>query len=195
MGYAASAHISVRLPSIALHSAVRAHRPALGCIHRSACGIQYLMRGYRELLREYGLIPVVNDADALPTLKETLKSGIPPARKVVDVSGFATWNDVVARADEFIRTLFSSARINGILEEQTRTMVSLRKPGANVEKLTPTSYLPKSPLLQVGERVRPPSTSVIDLTASSTLRARASPCSLTSQLQPCSSATVGRPYP
>jgi putative transposase len=117
VGYAASTHINARLPSIALHSAVRAHRPALGCIHRSTCGIQYLMRGYRELLREYGLVPVAaNDPAEPPALGATLCSGLPPARKIVDVPNFASWDEVVARADEFIRTLFSAQRIASLLE-------------------------------------------------------------------------------
>ena len=116
VGYAASTHINARLPSIALHSAVRAHRPALGCIHRSTCGIQYLMRGYRELLREYGLVPVANDPAEPPALGATLCSGLPPARKIVDVPDFASWDEVVARADEFIRTLFSPQRIASLLE-------------------------------------------------------------------------------
>jgi putative transposase len=116
VGYAASTHINARLASIALHSAVRAHRPALGCIHRSTCGIQYLMRGYRELLREYGLVPVANDPAEPPALGTTLCSGLPPARKIVDVPDFVTWDEVVARADEFIRTLFSPQRIDSLLE-------------------------------------------------------------------------------
>lgn len=116
VGYAASTHINARLPSIALHSAVRAHRPALGCIHRSTCGIQYLMRGYRELLREYGLVPVASDTAEPPSLGTTLCSGLPPARKIVDVPDFATWDDVVGRADEFIRTLFSTQRIESLIE-------------------------------------------------------------------------------
>jgi putative transposase len=116
VGYAASTHINARLPSIALHSAVRAHRPALGCIHRSTCGIQYLMRGYRELLREYGLVPVANDPGEPPALGTTLCSGLPPARKIVDVPDFAAWDEVVARADEFIRKLFSAQRIASLLE-------------------------------------------------------------------------------
>jgi putative transposase len=116
VGYAASTHINARLPSIALHSAVRAHRPALGCIHRSTCGIQYLMRGYRELLREYGLVPVASDPAEPPTLGTALGSGLPPARKIVDVPDFASWDEVVGRSDEFIRTLFSSRRIESLLE-------------------------------------------------------------------------------
>jgi len=116
VGYAASTHINARLPSIALHSAVRAHRPALGCIHRSTCGIQYLMRGYRELLREYGLVPVANDATEPPAFGAALCSGLPPARKIVEVPAFASWDEVVTHADNFIRTLFSSQRIASILD-------------------------------------------------------------------------------
>lgn len=117
VGYAASTHINARLPSIALHSAVRAHRPALGCIHRSTCGIQYLMRGYRELLREYGLVPVAaSDPVEPPVLGAGLCSGLPPARKIVEVPAFASWDEVVGRADDFIRTLFCAQRISSLVE-------------------------------------------------------------------------------
>ena len=75
VGYAASTHVNARLPSIALHSAVRAHPPALRCMH---CA--------------------------------------PLARKIVDVPDFATWDEVVGRADEFIRTLFSPQRVATLLE-------------------------------------------------------------------------------
>jgi HTH-like domain len=95
VGYAASTHINARLPSIALHSAVR---------------------GYRELLREYGLVPVASDAAEPPALGTNLGSGLPPARGIVDVPDFASWDEVLQRAEEFIRTLFSSQRIDRLLE-------------------------------------------------------------------------------
>ena len=62
VGYAVSSQINSRLASIALHAAVRAHRPAPGSVHHSTSGAQYVMRGYTELLRQYGLIPSTGDA-------------------------------------------------------------------------------------------------------------------------------------
>jgi len=113
VGYAVSTHINARLPAIALHSAVRAHRPAMGCFHHSTCGMQYLMRGYRELLRRYGLIPIVSDAQEPPTVYATA-----PTHKIVDISGFLTWEDVSARVSEFIRVVYSAERIGQILDSR-----------------------------------------------------------------------------
>lgn len=129
VGYAASTHINPRLPALALHSAVRARRPALGCIHHSTYGIQYLMRGYRELLRQYGLIPVAGEAT------ESLGSGAPvcaapaPVRQIVELPEFATWGEVVARSGEFVRALYCPERIETIVSlhfrnEQQRTGVA-----------------------------------------------------------------------
>jgi putative transposase len=113
VGYAASTHINPRLPALALHSAVRARRPALGCIHHSTYGIQYLMRGYRELLRQYGLIPVGNDAPM--TAGAPLCAAPGPVRQIVELPGYATWYEVLGRSDEFIRTLYSQERIDAVL--------------------------------------------------------------------------------
>jgi len=119
VGYAASTHINPRLPALALHSAVRARRPALGCVHRSTYGMQYLMRGYQALLRQYGLIPVANDTAEAPVLGAPLCTApLPSARHLVEMPTFATWEEVVARSEEFIRTLYSAERIEAILVAQ-----------------------------------------------------------------------------
>ncbi len=110
VGYAISTHINPRLPAIALHSAVRAHRPAIGCFHHSTCGMQYLTRGYRELLRQYGLIPVGSDAEEFPTVCATA-----PTHKIIDVCGFMTWDDVSGRGSEFIRAVYSAERVGQVL--------------------------------------------------------------------------------
>jgi putative transposase len=115
VGYAASTHINPRLPALALHSAVRARRPALGCIHHSTYGIQYLMRGYRELLRKYGLIPVVNEAAEAPMVGAPLCTPPGLVRKIVDVPGYKSWDEVVARTAEFVGALYSQERIEAIL--------------------------------------------------------------------------------
>jgi putative transposase len=115
VGYAASTHINPRLPGLALHSAVRARRPALGCIHHSTYGVQYLMRGYRELLRQYGLVPAANDQKDPMLVGAPLCAAPGPVRQVVDLPGYATWEEVVKRSDEFIRALYSQERIGMIL--------------------------------------------------------------------------------
>lgn len=121
VGYAASTHINPRLPALALHSAVRARRPALGCIHHSTYGIQYLMRGYQTLLRQYGLIPVANEArPSAQTFGAPLCTAPPPVRHLIEMPGYATWDEVVERAEEYIRALYSEERIGGILSAKNK---------------------------------------------------------------------------
>ena len=73
------------------------------------------MRGYRELLREYGLVPVAA-SDPVEPPGTGFCSGLPPAREIVDVPAFAGWDEVVGRADDFIRTLFCAQRISSLVE-------------------------------------------------------------------------------
>ena len=120
VGYATSTHINPRLPALALHSAVRARRPVLGCIHHSTYGMQYLLRGYRELLRQYGLIPAGNETPTLPAVGATLSAQPEPVRQIVDVPGYATWDEVVERSDEFIHALYTPGRIEAIRSAHCR---------------------------------------------------------------------------
>lgn len=114
VGYAASLQITNRLARIALHSAVRAHRPAPGCLHHSTCGSQYFTRSYCELLRQYGLIPSNGD---IATAR--YYSNATPSHQIVEMGGYTAWRDVVARPDEFIQTLYSAERIGAILAAQS----------------------------------------------------------------------------
>ena len=115
VGYAASLQITNRLTRIALHSAVRAHRPAPGCIHHSTCGTQYLTRSYCALLRQYGLIPTIDDtaARAASTAQECSKPSC--SRQIVDLQNYETWKDVIDRPREFIQALYSAERVDTLL--------------------------------------------------------------------------------
>jgi putative transposase len=104
IGYAASLQIGGRLAGIALHSAVRAHRPAPGCIHHSLSGTQYLMRGYFELLRQFGLVP-------------SLGNGANGSRQVIELDSFEAWDDVAHCGRGFIQTVYSRERIDLILAQ------------------------------------------------------------------------------
>ncbi len=115
VGYAASLQITNRLARIALHSAVRAHRPTPGCLHHSNCGSQYFTRSFCELLRQYGLIPSNND---VATARYHSKSV--PSNEIVEVQGYSSWKDVIAHPREFIQTLYSPERIDAILGKQPR---------------------------------------------------------------------------
>lgn len=124
VGYAASTHINPRLPALALHSAVRARRPALGCVHHCTFGLQYLMRGYQELLHQYGLIPTRGAADETPAIGGTIYAAPAPARQVVAMPAYASWIDVVGRADEFIRALYAQEKIDSILRSERNRNLS-----------------------------------------------------------------------
>ena len=115
VGYAASLQITNRLTRIALHSAVRAHRPAPGCIHHSTCGTQYLTRSYCELLRQYGLIPSVSETVGRATFASHDCSSVAPTHHIVDIQDYETWKDVLDHPKEFVQTLYSRERVDTIL--------------------------------------------------------------------------------
>jgi putative transposase len=117
VGYAASLQITNRLARIALHSAVRAHRPAPGCIHHSTCGTQYLTRSYCELLRQYGLIPSVAETAGRAGFAAHSHDGPhgAPARHIVDIQDYGIWRDVIDHPREFIQALYSVERVDDIV--------------------------------------------------------------------------------
>jgi putative transposase len=114
VGYAASLQITNRLTRIALHSAVRSHRPAPGCIHHSTCGTQYLTRSYCELLRQYGLIPSVGESMTHTGVATRERPHAAP-RQIVDLRDYETWREVVEQPMEFMRSLYSAERIDRLL--------------------------------------------------------------------------------
>jgi transposase InsO family protein len=115
VGYAASLQITNRLARIALHSAVRAHRPAPGCIHHSTCGTQYLTRSYCELLRQYGLIPSVAEAAGRAAFASHDCPQTSSPRHIVDIQDYEAWRDVLDHPREFIQALYSRERVDVIL--------------------------------------------------------------------------------
>ena len=119
VGYAVSAQINPRLASIALHAAVRAHRPAPGSVHHSSSGAQYVMRGYTELLRQYGLIPSAGDTGERSTVSSLGQAGAPPPRQVVQMQMYESWAHIIGDVREFIRTLYVAERIDWVLGRQT----------------------------------------------------------------------------
>jgi putative transposase len=119
VGYGASLQITNRLARIALHSAVRAHRPMPGCIHYSTCGTQYLTRSYCQLLRQYGLIPSLDEAADRSTFARQEQPGKSPARQIVEIQDYLTWKDIIDHPREFIQTLYSRERVDMILGRQS----------------------------------------------------------------------------
>jgi putative transposase len=118
VGYAASLQITNRLTRIALHSAVRSHRPAPGCIHHSTCGTQYLTRSYCELMRQYGLIPSVGESIDRLAITSGGRTTAAPARRIIDIQGYENWKDVVEHPREFIEAVYSPERVDWLLGRQ-----------------------------------------------------------------------------
>ena len=56
VGYAIGRSIDVRLTLAALHSAIDARRPPLGCVHHGDRGSQYAAGRYRQALAQHGLV-------------------------------------------------------------------------------------------------------------------------------------------
>ena len=124
VGYAVSPQINPRLASIALHAAVRAHRPAPGSVHHSTSGDQYVMRGYTELLRQYGLIPSTGEAGehfAVSSLGHVATSA---PRQVVQMDMYETWSHVIGDVRGFIKALYLPERIDRVLGRQSGAVVS-----------------------------------------------------------------------
>jgi hypothetical protein len=72
------------------------------------------MRGYRELLRQYGLIPAANEAEAA-VMGGPLCAAPGPVRQIVELPEYGSWDEGVARSGVFIRALYSPERVEGIL--------------------------------------------------------------------------------
>ena len=115
VGYAVSSQINPRLASIALHAAVRAHRPAPGSVHHSTSGAQYVMRGYTELLGRYGLIPSVGEAGDASSVSSVGHAAAPLPRQVVQMQMYETWEHVIGDVRGFIKTLYVPERIDWVL--------------------------------------------------------------------------------
>jgi putative transposase len=115
VGYAVSSQINPRLASIALHAAVRAHRPAPGSVHHSTSGAQYVMRGYTELLRQYGLIPSAGEAGVACSVSSVGHAAAPLPRQVVQMPMYETWERVIGNVREFIKALYLPERIDWVL--------------------------------------------------------------------------------
>jgi putative transposase len=115
VGYAVSSQINPRLASIALHAAVRAHRPAPGSVHHSTSGAQYVMRGYTELLRQYGLIPSTGNAGDDAALSSLGCAATAAPRQVVQMQMYESWSHVIGDVRGFIKALYLPERIDGVL--------------------------------------------------------------------------------
>jgi len=113
VGYAASLQVTNRLTRIALHSAVRSHRPAPGCIPHSPCGTQYLTHSYCELLRQYGLIPSLGESAGRAAFAS--HDCAEASRHIIDIQNYETWRDVLKHPQEFMQTLYSRERIEALL--------------------------------------------------------------------------------
>ena len=119
VGYAVSSQINRRLASIALHAAARAHRPTPGSIHHSTFGAQYITRGYKELLRQYGLVPSSGDAGDHSAVSSLGVGATRAPRRVVQMEMYETWSHVIGDVRGFIKALYVSERIDWVLGRQS----------------------------------------------------------------------------
>jgi hypothetical protein len=107
-----------------LHATVRAHRAAPGSVHHSTSGAQYVMRGYTELLRQYGLIPSTGgagDHSAVSSLGHVATSA---PRQVVQMEMYETWSHVIGDVRGFIKALYIPERIDRVLGRPAGEVVS-----------------------------------------------------------------------
>jgi len=150
VGYAVASQINPRLASIALHAAVRAHRPTPGSVHHSTSGAQYATRGYKELLRQYGLIPSSGDNSDHSAVSSLSCGAAPAPRQVVQMQMYETWSQVIGDVQGFIKALYPPERIDLVLGRQASEVVggpakavegATRLAGGGIAALPPLSPL------------------------------------------------------
>lgn len=115
VGYALSQKISRHLASMALHAAIRVRRPSSGCAHHSTCGTQYVMRGYRELLRQLSFGTLSGSVPRTMRLASSATS-TDSSNRIVENTSYETWEQISCSAPEFIRTVYSQERIDSLLD-------------------------------------------------------------------------------
>jgi putative transposase len=119
VGWALEAHLTARLPLLALSRAIAQRRPSPGLVHHSDRGVQYASELYIRVLRHHGILPSMSrpanpyDNAACESFIKTLK------REQIDAQTYRDIHDLRVHLEEFIDQYYNRLRLHSALNYTT----------------------------------------------------------------------------